>query len=412
MNTIDPGLGVSNHHRFGPSRSKFRKGLMAGGIGLALLMSGSAYAVHAYSAEGSGTPFGTSAGARVPATATIMPGFSDLVTAVKPAVVSVRVRANSGARPAAQDANPFEGTPFEKFFRGPDGGMPGTSGRQQRQQIIEGQGSGFLISADGYIVTNNHVVDHAVKVQVLTDTGTTFDAKVVGTDAKTDLALIKVDGRKDFPYVRLASATPKVGEWVVAMGNPFGLGGTVTAGIVSAQGRDIGSGPYDDYIQIDAPVNRGNSGGPTFNLNGEVIGVNTAIYSPSGGSVGIAFDVPATTVSQVIPQLQKSGQVTRGWLGVQIQPVTDEVASSLGLKIAKGALIAEPQAGSPAAKAGLRSGDVIMSVDAVAIKDPRDLARKIAETGPNKTVTLRIIRDGKEQTIQLALGQMPGQVAG
>ena len=174
--------------------------------------------------------------------------------------------------------------------------MPNQGSRQPRQ-FVQGQGSGFFVSADGYIVTNNHVVDHAVKVEVVTDSGATFDAKVIGTDAKSDLALIKVDGRSDFPFVQLADATPQIGEWVVAMGNPFGLGGTVTAGIVSAQGRDIGSGPYDDYIQIDAPVNRGNSGGPTFNLKGEVIGVNTAIYSPSGGSVGIAFDIPASTVA-------------------------------------------------------------------------------------------------------------------
>jgi serine protease Do len=191
---------------------------------------------------------------------------------------------------------------------------------------------------------------------------------------------------------------------VVAMGNPFGLGGTVTAGIVSAEGRDIGSGPYNDYIQIDAPVNRGNSGGPTFNLKGEVIGINTAIYSPSGGSVGIAFDIPATTVASVIPQLQK-----HGWLGVQIQPVTGEIADSLGLKAATGALVAEPQAGGPAARAGLKSGDVITSIDAAEVKDPRDLARKIAALGPNKEVALGIIRDGKEQTINLKLGRLSEQ---
>ena len=211
--------------------------------------------------------------------------------------------------------------------------------------------------------------------------------------------------------MKLADATPKIGEWVVAMGNPFGLGGTVTAGIVSAQGRDIGSGPYDDYIQIDAPVNRGNSGGPTFNLKGEVIGVNTAIYSPSGGSVGIAFDIPASTVAAVIPQLQKSGQVARGWLGVQIQPVTREIADSLGLATATGALVSDPQAGGPAAKAGLKSGDVITSIDAVAVKDPRDLARRIAALGPNKAVVLNIIRDGKEQTVNLKLGQLADQTA-
>jgi serine protease Do len=343
-----------------------------------------------------------------------MPGFTELVTAVKPAVVSVRVKADAPAHRIADndDGNPLDGTPFERFFkdfRGPNGQkMPGQGARQPRQ-LVQGQGSGFFISADGYIVTNNHVVDHAVKVEVLTDSGATFEARVVGTDAKSDLALIKVDGHAHFPFVKLADATPQVGEWVVAMGNPFGLGGTVTAGIVSAHGRDIGSGPYDDYIQIDAPVNRGNSGGPTFNLKGEVIGVNTAIYSPSGGSVGIAFDIPASTVTSVIPQLQKNGQVARGWLGVQIQPVTEEIAESLGLKAATGALVSEPQADSPAAKAGLKSGDVITSIDTVDIKDPRDLARKIAVMGPNKEVALGIIRDGNKKTVNLKLGQLEDQ---
>ena len=302
--------------------------------------------------------------------------------------------------------NPFEGTPFEKYFknfRTPN--EDGAQGGRQRH-IIQGQGSGFFISPNGYIVTNNHVVANAVKVEVLTDSGATLEAKVVGTDAKSDLALIKVDGRADFPFVKLADASPKIGEWVVAMGNPFGLGGTVTAGIVSAQGRDIGSGSYDDYIQIDAPVNRGNSGGPTFNLKGEVIGVNTAIYSPSGGSVGIAFDIPAATVASVVPQLQKGGHVTRGWLGVQIQPVTEEVADSLGLKAAAGALVAEPQPGSPAAAAGLQPGDVITNVDGIEVKDPRDLARRIASLGPNKSVDLRLIRNGKEQSVHLKLGQL------
>jgi serine protease Do len=401
----------------GSAHSKFKRHLLAGVATLALLASASAYTLRAYSADvlPGGSAFGTSSAARAPANPIIMPGFTDLVTAVKPAVVSVRVKAGAAARPVADsdEGNPSDGSPFERFFkdfRGPNGQrmQPNQGGRQPRQ-LVQGQGSGFFISADGYIVTNNHVVDHAVKVEVLTDAGATFEAKVIGADAKSDLALIKVDGRTDFPFVKLADATPKIGEWVVAMGNPFGLGGTVTAGIVSAHGRDIGSGPYDDYIQIDAPVNRGNSGGPTFNLRGEVIGVNTAIYSPSGGSVGIAFDIPASTVASVIPQLQKNGQVARGWLGVQIQPVTAEVAESLGLKTAAGALISEPQAEGPAAKAGLKSGDVITAVDASEIKDPRDLARKIATLGPNKPVALSIVRDGKTQTINLKLGQLNDQ---
>jgi serine protease Do len=392
------------------AHSKFKRRLLAGVATVALLAAGSAYTVGAYSADAhlSASPFGASSAARTPATQIALPGFADLVTAVRPAVVSVRVKAEAAAHQTADgdDGDSFE--PFDKFFkefRGPNG-APGQEGRRQ---FVRGQGSGFFISQDGYIVTNNHVVDHAVKVEVVADSGATFDAKVVGTDPKSDLALIKVDGHTDFPFVKLAETPPKIGEWVVAMGNPFGLGGTVTAGIVSAQGRDIGSSPYDDYIQIDAPVNRGNSGGPTFNLKGEVIGVNTAIYSPTGGSVGIAFDVPASTVASVIPQLQKNGAVSRGWLGVQIQPVTGEIAESLGLKTPMGALIAEPQADGPAAKAGLKSGDVITSIDATEVKDPRDLARKIAGLGPEKTVRLGIIRDGQERSMTITLGQLPGE---
>src|SRR5215468_160648 len=382
------------------AQRNFKHRLLAGVAALAIIASGSAYTLHAYSADFS-SPFGARSAARVPATPISMPGFSDLVTAVKPAVVSVRVRADAGghAMVSEGDANPFEGTPFEKYFK--NFGLPNDDGAQRGPQrhLIQGQGSGFFISPNGYIVTNNHVVANAVKVEVLTDSGATLEAKVIGTDPKSDLALIKVDGRSDFPFVKLADSSPTIGEWVVAMGNPFGLGGTVTAGIVSAQGRDIGSGSYDDYIQIDAPVNRGNSGGPTFNLKGEVIGVNTAIYSPSGGSVGIAFDVPATTVASVIPQLQKDGHVVRGWLGVQIQPVTQDIADSLGLKSATGALVTEPQAGGPAAKAGLKSGDVISSLDSDAVKDPHDLARRIAAMEPNKSVSLRVIRNGKEEAI-------------
>jgi serine protease Do len=398
--------GNIRHHALG---SKLRRRLLAGTAILALIAAGSGYTLHAYSAEGS--PFGTPSAARVPATPATMPGFADLVSAVKPAVVSVRTRADVAVDRFDPQENPFEGTPFEKFFKDFRKGRPGPDGRGQPKRFMQGQGSGFFISPDGYIVTNNHVVDNAVKVEVVTDSGATFDAKVVGTDSKTDLALIKVDGHTDFPFVKLADGKPKVGEWVVAMGNPFGLGGTVTAGIVSAEGRDIGSGPYDNFIQIDAPVNRGNSGGPTFNLKGEVIGINTAIYSPSGGSVGIAFDVPASTVASVIPQLQKSGHVVRGWLGVQIQPVTQDIADSLGLKSAAGALVANPQPGSPAAEAGLKSGDVITGLDSVQVKDARDLARRIAAMEPRRTIALTIVRDGKEQRVNVTLGQLAEQNA-
>src|SRR5579863_1309833 len=242
-------------------------------------------------------------------------GFAELVAKVKPAVISVRVKIPASAEPALaqqmgddneQQIPAQPGSPLDKFFQqfgdqfGHQFGQNGPGSQSRNNQTIVGEGSGFFISPDGYAVTNNHVVNHASSVQVTTDDGTIYTAKVIGTDKKTDLALIKVDGKKDFTYVRFADQPPRVGDWVVAVGNPFGLGGTVTAGIVSARGRDIGAGPYDDYIQIDAPINKGNSGGPAFDVNGEVIGVNTAIYSPSGGSVGIGFDIPAETAKTVV----------------------------------------------------------------------------------------------------------------
>ena len=250
-------------------------------------------------------------------------GFADLVEKVKPAVISVRVKVDAGAEMTGFDGDmPFPpNSHMQRFFHHfgmPDGENAPDNRRQPHGHFMTGQGSGFFITADGYAVTNNHVVDKAKAVEIATDDGKTYDAKVVGTDPRTDLALIKVDGRSDFPYVKLAETAPRIGDWVVAVGNPFGLGGTVTAGIVSARGRDIGSGPYDDFIQIDAPVNKGNSGGPTFDMEGNVIGVNTAIFSPSGGSVGIAFDIPAETVKTVVAQLKDKGMVSRGWIGVQI----------------------------------------------------------------------------------------------
>jgi serine protease Do len=347
-------------------------------------------------------------------------GFADIVAKVKPAVISVRVKIAASdtdllQQNSDQDGNQLQpGSPMEKFFRQfgdrfGQGGFGQGGGAPQRHQTITGEGSGFFISADGYAVTNNHVVDHAKSVQVTTDDGSIYTAKVVGTDQKTDLALIKVNGKSDFPYVKFADHTPAVGDWVVAVGNPFGLGGTVTAGIVSARGRDIGAGPYDDYVQIDAPINKGNSGGPAFDVDGNVIGVNTAIYSPSGGSVGIGFDIPADTVKTVVAQLKASGHVTRGWLGVQIQPVTAGIADSLGLKKAEGAMVDEPQNGSPAAKAGIQSGDVITAVNGTAVKDARDLARTIGMMAPDATVKLDILRNGESKTVSLTLGTMPDQ---
>jgi serine protease Do len=325
----------------------------------------------------------------------------------------VRVRLNDSAQVSSLNRNddnvmPFrQDSPLDRFFR-QFGFQDLPNGMQQMPRNMTGEGSGFFISADGYAVTNNHVVDHAKTVQVVTDDGKILSAKVMGTDPKTDLALIKVDGN-NFPFVKFADHDPRIGDWVIAVGNPFGLGGTVTAGIVSARDRDIGSGPYDDYIQIDAPMNKGNSGGPTFDVNGNVIGVNTAIFSPSGGSVGIGFDIPADTVKTVVAQLKDSGHVTRGWMGVQIQTVTADIADSLGLKKAEGALVSEPQVDSPAAKAGIMSGDVITTLDGNAVKDSHMLARKIGSMAPGTSVKLGVLHNGSEKTVTLTLGMLPDE---
>jgi serine protease Do len=339
-------------------------------------------------------------------------GFADIVAKVKPAVISVRVKIDKPAGVSLnEDDAPFPpGSPMERFFHRfgmPNGGEGNGNGGHH---MVTGQGSGFFITADGYAVTNNHVVQDAENVQVTTDDGKTYSAKVIGTDSRTDLALIKVDG-KDFPFVKLSDNAPRIGDWVLAVGNPFGLGGTVTAGIVSARGRDIGAGPYDDFIQIDAPVNKGNSGGPSFDVEGNVIGVNTAIFSPSGGSVGIAFDIPADTVKNVVAQLRDKGSVTRGWIGVQIQPVTSEIAEGMGLKKAAGALVSEPQPNSPAAKAGIESGDVITSVDGNAVSDARDLARRIGTMAPGTSVKLGVLHQGQEKTVTVTLGTLPNEKA-
>ena len=350
------------------------------------------------------------AGATVPSAGPAT--FADVVDRVKGAVVSVKVKLDQSNVSFDGEAQPMphlpNGGPLEKFFRQFGGRGFGERGGpdHMRPHMGMAQGSGFFISADGYVVTNNHVVEHAKEVTVITADGKAVPAGVVGTDPKTDLALLKVKEGSDYPYVSFASQTPRVGDWVIAVGNPFGLGGTVTAGIVSARGRDIGDGPYDDFLQIDAPVNHGNSGGPTFNAQGEVVGVNTAIFSPSGGSVGIGFAIASDVAKSVVQSLKEDGKVARGWLGVQIQPVTQDIADSLGLKEAKGALIAKTEKGSPAAAAGLKDGDVVASVNGESVADLHDLARKIAALGPKKEAELSIIHNGSPQTVKVTLGAL------
>ncbi len=391
-----------------------RKAFTARRLALLASAAGLAIAVVATGTSGFNTPNFPSAIATAHAdTMQRSTGFADVVERVKPAVISVRVKVDATAKMTSMndndEANPMQpGAPLEKFFEQFGGrGMP--KGFPQGKRAVTGEGSGFFISADGYAVTNNHVVDHAKTVQITMDDGSVYDAKVVGSDPKTDLALIKVDANKSFPFVKFADRDPRVGDWVVAVGNPFGLGGTVTAGIVSARGRDIGSGPYDDYIQIDAPINKGNSGGPAFNMDGEVIGVNTAIFSPSGGSVGIGFDIPAATAKMVVAQLKEHGRIDRAWLGVQIQPVTAEIADSLGLKKAEGAIVAQPQADSPASKAGIVAGDVITEIDGKAIKDSRELARKVGMMAPGTKIKVTLARKGEIKTLTLTLGKMPNE---
>jgi serine protease Do len=342
-------------------------------------------------------------------------GFADLVERVMPAVVSVEVKfANVAAAgdDEGQQAAPNlpEDSPFRDFFkqfRGP--GQQGQPMPEQRSPRGMAMGSGFIITADGYVVTNNHVVKDADQVSIKMTDGTEYPAKVIGTDPKTDLALVKIDAGRKFDFVAFTKSESRVGDWVMAVGNPFGLGGTVTQGIISARGRDIGAGPYDDFLQIDASINRGNSGGPTFNLQGEVVGINTAIFSPSGGSVGIGFAIPASTAEAVIASLKETGAVTRGWLGVQIQPVTADIAESLGLAEAKGAIVADVTEDSPAVAAGIQQGDTILKVGGKDIADSRDLARKVAQLKPNQSVPVTLVRDGKTMDISVKIGAMPNE---
>ncbi len=346
-----------------------------------------------------------------------IPGFGPVVEAVSPAVVSVRVKSN--IRPVSNrgefrfgPGGDFEDQMRRFFERRGERARPNRRDNRGNERLDRARpishGSGFFISEDGFLVTNNHVIENGTEFTVVMNDGQEYDARLIGTDSRTDLAVLKVDDGDDFTYVDFADENDvNIGDWVVAVGNPFGLGGTVTAGILSARGRNIGAGPYDDFLQIDAAVNRGNSGGPTFNLNGEVVGINTAIYSPSGGNVGIAFAVPATLAQEVITDLMDDGSVERGWLGVSIQPVTDEIAESLGLEDASGALVSQPQEGAPAETAGIRAGDIIAKVDGKEIDGPRDLSKTIAGIDPGTDVEITLLRNGSERAVTLQLGELP-----
>ncbi|MDO8423126.1 MAG: DegQ family serine endoprotease [Parvibaculum sp.] len=338
-----------------------------------------------------------------------LPSFADLVEKVSPAVVSIRVVEEETVSAQGPTDLPFPpGSPFEKFFKQLQ--PKGEDGKPLTRKAMA-QGSGFFITADGYAVTNNHVVQGGKEITVVQNDGTEMKATLVGRDPKTDLALIKVKADKPMPYVAFGDSDKlRVGDWVLAVGNPFGLGGTVTSGIVSARGREIGAGPYDDFLQIDASINRGNSGGPTFDIHGNVVGVNTAIYSPTGGSVGIGFAIPANIADKVIKQLRKDGKVTRGWLGVAIQPVDADMAASLSLDKPKGALVAEVTNGSPAEKYGIQAGDVIVKINSEDMEDVRAVSRTVADLKPGTTINVGVWRSGKAKDLKVSIEAFPDAI--
>jgi serine protease Do len=339
-------------------------------------------------------------------------GFANLVAKVRPAIVNIATteapaQVTQQAPPDLQQPMPpfLEGTPFGEMFR-QFLGQQGSESMAPTQAL----GSGFIIDPAGYIVTNNHVIDHAHKITVTLNDGSSYPVHVVGRDSKTDLALLKIDAGRPVPYLAFGNSDKeRVGDWVVAVGNPFGLGGTVTAGIISAHDRNLQDGPYDDYLQIDAPINPGNSGGPLFNQSGEVIGIDTAIYSPNGGSVGIGFAIPSNLAKNVVAQLREHGKVERGWLGVEMQGLTPALAKAIGRPDAQGVIIDQVEPNSPAAKAKLEQGDVITAFDGKVIKTPRDLALDVANTPHGNKVKLTLWRDGHERTAEVAIGEQRSQ---
>jgi serine protease Do len=346
--------------------------------------------------------------------------FADIFAQVSPAVVSINVtsRVDSSALRGIPGfpGLPFGGPPDDEDEGGaePGPGTPPQGGRTQKGQprlpTQQSSGSGFFISADGYIVTNNHVVENAESIKVVLKDETELEATVVGRDEGSDLAVIKVKGgRNNFPFVNFEnSAKPRVGDWVIAVGNPFGLGGTATAGIISAYGRDIGE-TFVDYIQIDAPINRGNSGGPTFDIYGRVIGVNTAIFSPSGGSVGIGFAIPADVADQITKQLISGGKIQRGYIGATIQNFTAEMAEAQGLGTQKGAIVNDLVPGGPSARAGLMAGDIVVGINGVPVKTSTELTREVAKAKPGDALRLEVIRDGKRKTVEVRSGVRPSE---
>src|SRR5947207_3757981 len=399
-----------------PWLRKARVAVLGFGLGATLAMSPLVWAQ---------TPPADNSASAAPALAVPQQSFAPLVKKGLPAVVNISVTEKPGSeQTSAQMPEEFRGgAPFDDFLRRffdqhggsdqpggramprPFGGGPNDEGSGSGRIAL---GSGFIIDPSGTVVTNNHVVGEAAKIEIVLQDNSKYPAKIVGRDPRTDIAVLKIKADKPLPYVSLGdSNAAQIGDWVIAVGNPFGLGGSVTTGIISARGRDIHAGQFDDFLQIDAPINRGNSGGPTFNLSGEVIGINTAIYSPNGGSVGIGFAVPSNVAKQVVNQIQSHGKVSRGWLGVQIQEVTPAIAASLGLQPERGALVSVVTPNGPAADAGLKQGDVVLSLNGSEVKQLRDLPRLVAANAPGSTAKLTVWRNRQQTELQVKLGEVP-----
>jgi serine protease Do len=386
--------------RFSPQRRPFRRAALATALLAGTSLGGYALGHNAWADNA--TPVNPPDAQLQPHT---LPDFTSLVTQVKPAVVSVtnKLQATPASLEDEQQGGQMPQLPFPFNQMIPN--MP-----QQREHAVEARGSGFIISADGIVVTNNHVVKGAKTLSITLDDGTVLPAKVIGTDPRTDIAVLKVSANHPLPFIQLGNSRDvKPGEWVVAMGNPFGLSSTVTAGIVSAVSRDIGAGPYDQFIQVDAPINQGNSGGPLFTQDGKVIGMNTAILSPTGGSVGIGFAIPSDVIRTVTAELQKDGKVVRGYVGVEAQQIDPGTAQAMHLKANAGALLAGVQPDSPAAEAGLQPGDVIESVNGTKVANPKELALNVSNIQPGAEAHLGVLHDGQTKDVTVKVGTLPNE---